>query len=626
MYAGNSLSVLNRLIHNTDATPLTYYLDRAHILFSHLIVICVAVHLLVAAAFAHDRVRSLAVSFFTTPTSALNLAVFRVAVLVILLLELSPASTIWFSGLPRELRFAPVGMTWLLPKMPISKSLTTVAVAVLVVVCCMGIIGLFTRISLLLALILSFYVLGITQFYGKVSHDHCLVWFLAILVSSPCGDALSLDAMFASLKRLDKGAPLRPLPSIVYSIPLRFASLLLGVIYFFPGFWKLWTCGLDWAFSDNMKYQMYSKWMEFSGWTPFFRLDQHPTLYKSAGLFTLVFETSFIFLILFPRLRALAALGGVVFHSASLLFMRIFFYDLLIFYVVLFDLAEWLKKLGRWLFPSALTVLYDADCSFWRRTIAVVSVLDILDRVAFASMQDGVVTARRDGIPGSVQQSRPEGLLAVGSGGTWAGLAACRMVAARVPLLWPALPLFYLPRVSVFGRGLCRRTEQPRNSGPSLWTPSEILGSPGTAAGCASVVIVGSLLLIANIYAGERRIANGWPFASYPLFDYIQGDEIESVEIEVVSPTGGLIRSDESALADKFMPQRFRGLLAHLLGERDGQRSADRFKALWNLCAQEEPILQKASSVRVYRVTLDIVPERKYVNPVRRELVFEMTP
>ena len=137
--------------------------------------------------------------------------------------------------------------------------------------------------------------------------------------------------------------------------------------------------------------------------------------------------------------------------------------------------------------------------------------------------------------------------------------------------------------------------------------------------------MVGVLLLVLNIYAGGHRIANGWPFACYPLFDFTQGDEIESLEVEAIDQSGEVIRSGESDLADKFTPQRFRGLLAHLLGKQNHQGSTDRFKTIWKVCVQEDPRLEKASAVRFYRVTLCTIPERRRLNPVRRELVFEIT-
>src|SRR3989442_9968884 len=90
-----------------------------------------------------------------------------------------------------------------------------------------------------------------------------------------------------------------PVSSIAYALPLRFVWLLMGVIYFSAGFWKIWTGGYQWAWSDNPRNIMYNKWMELSGWVPVFRVDHYPMLYKVSGVCTLVFELSFILLIFF---------------------------------------------------------------------------------------------------------------------------------------------------------------------------------------------------------------------------------------------------------------------------------------------------------------------------------------
>jgi predicted DCC family thiol-disulfide oxidoreductase YuxK len=624
IYKGESLPVLNGLIHNTDNTSLSYYLTRSHLLFSHLIVLCIATHLFIAATISHDYVKSIFINFFTTPTSALNLAVFRMAVMATVLLDLDPSTTIWFSNLPRELQFAPFGMRWLLPHLPIFKSLAIVAEILLVVVCITSLVGLFTRTSTLLALLLSLYVLGITQFYGKVSHDHHLVWFLAILAVSRSGDSLSLDAILGAIKRADRGElPARPSVSIVYSLPLRFACLLLGIIYFFPGFWKVWTCGFDWALSENIKYQMYSKWMEFNGWTPFFRLDWHPWLYKSSGLVTITFETSFIFLILFPRLRALAAAGGVVFHSASALFMRIFFYDLLICYVALFDVGSWFQKLGRWLFPDRLTLYYDENCRFCRRTVAAIVVLDILDRITLASMVDEAETARIEILQLDHRALRKD-MYAVSGDRTWVGFAANRALATRVPLLWPIVPLLHLVPIEFVGTKLYRRIADSRTSSLPQRTAQTTYRTENNRRGYAPVVIVGVLLLIVNVYAGGRRIMSGWPFACYPLFDFIQREEIDTLQVEALDATGEVIRSGTPDLKEKFMAQRFRGLLENLLRMRTPGESADHLTALWKLYVQQDPRLEKATAVRFYRVTLCTIPERRHLNPVKSQLILEM--
>ncbi|MGB6833158.1 MAG: HTTM domain-containing protein, partial [Candidatus Acidiferrum sp.] len=356
MYRGESLSFLNHLIHNTGDTPLSYYVARGRNLFSYLILLDVVAHLILAVLLAHDFMRRIFVNFFTTPTSPLNLAIFRVAVFVGVLSQIHPWETQWFGKVPHGLQMAPFGVGWLLPHLPITQSSMTIAITLLIIFCVTGLIGFFARTSAVLALIASFYVLGVPEFYGTVEHYHHLLWFLAILAVSRSGDALSIDAFLRNSRRVSEKPATPPQPSVIYSLPLRFACLLLGAIYFFPGAWKIRICGFDWALSDNLKYQMYARWMDLDGWTPFFRLDLHPWLYRSIALGTLAFELSFIFVVFFPRLRIVLAMVGIGFHFGSGLFMRIPFFDLWICYVVLFDVSGWLATLRQKFFSDGSTV------------------------------------------------------------------------------------------------------------------------------------------------------------------------------------------------------------------------------------------------------------------------------
>ena len=85
--------------------------------------------------------------------------------------------------------------------------------------------------------ILGFYILGIEYFFGNVSHTHHhIVWFSLILAFSRCGDALALDS-----KGKNYG------PSTTYTIPIRIIWILIGILYFFPGFWKIYHSGPEWA-------------------------------------------------------------------------------------------------------------------------------------------------------------------------------------------------------------------------------------------------------------------------------------------------------------------------------------------------------------------------------------------
>jgi predicted DCC family thiol-disulfide oxidoreductase YuxK len=313
----------------------------------------------------------------------------------------------------------------------------------------------------------------------------------------------------------------------------------------------------------------------------------------------------------------------VAFHSASALFMRIFFYDLLICYVALFDVNSWLQKLGRWLFPDRLTVFYDENCRFFRRTVTIIVVLDILDRITLVSVLGEADTVRLAVLHLDHQALRKD-LHAVSGDQTWVGFAAYRTLAARLPLLWPIVPLLHWAPIEAVGTKFYRRVAHSQTGTPPQRTAQTAYRAESSARGFAPVVIVGILLLAGNVYTGGRKIMSGWPFACYPLFDFIQSDEIESLQVEALDLTGEVIRSSAADIEGKFSAQRFRSLLELLLQRRRPGESADRLEALWKLYVQEDPHLKKAAAVRFYRVTLCTIPERQRRNPVKSELVFEM--
>src|SRR5687767_2563360 len=125
--------------------------------------------------------------------SALNLAVFRIAVFAVLLGSVEVYEAPKYAELAASLRRAPVGLGWLASALPISKSLVTCVTALLVVSSVLAMIGLWTRMAATVAAFSALYVLGVPQLTGTVIHNHHLVWFAALLAASPCADALSID-------------------------------------------------------------------------------------------------------------------------------------------------------------------------------------------------------------------------------------------------------------------------------------------------------------------------------------------------------------------------------------------------------------------------------------------------
>lgn len=265
---------------------------------------------------------------------------FRIAVFATLFfLSLKQiADVVWLSQLPRELMIPLAGYKNIVSFIPVDKTCAYFAKIFFLLFCFLSMIGLFTRLSILITILLSLYVLGIPQFFGKVYHYHHLIWFSTILLFSQCSDRLSVDFYLKLSKLKEKGTT--NLVSITYALPIRFVWLLLGIIYFFPGFWKLCDCGCDWFLTDNVKNHLYQSWTRIESFTPIFRIDNYPFLYKSFGLITILFEISFIFLILSPKLRKFAIVGGILFHLSTYVFMGVSFWYLLACYTSFIDFPK----------------------------------------------------------------------------------------------------------------------------------------------------------------------------------------------------------------------------------------------------------------------------------------------
>ena len=285
-----------------------------------------------------------------------TLAVLRISVCAVALMSVKVHNSPHFGGLPAHLRVAPWGVGWLLPHLPewlFGTGEARGAWVVCVVACSVALAGWKTRAASIVAAIAGLYVLGLPQLYGVVIHDHHILWFQALLAASPSGDAFSLDAWL----RARRGV--RPAPAVAYAIPVRAAWLLIGLIYFFPGWWKWRASGLAWALSDNLAHQMHWKWLQYGGWRPIVRLDHAPLLCHAAALAVMCFEVAFVFLVAVRRARPFLALSAVLFHVATDLLMRIRFTSLFACYAVLLDWTpraprEGAVPLNRRAWPAAM--------------------------------------------------------------------------------------------------------------------------------------------------------------------------------------------------------------------------------------------------------------------------------
>ncbi|MES1206101.1 MAG: HTTM domain-containing protein [Pseudomonadota bacterium] len=265
--------------------------------------------------------------------SALSLALLRIVVALLMLTAPGFREGAHVAVRARASWVAPEGLAWFVRHVPINGTCATMAQVLVAFAALCAVVGFRPRLCFGVLAVVGFYLFSIAQLAGHVWHDMHLLWFCAILATSPCGDALGLDARRAWWHEGEE-----------YAAPLWTVRLLLGAVYLFPGVHKLATSGVGWASSDNLRHQLYWKWAQH-GVLPAFRIDHHAWLLQAAGIGVLVFELSFVFLMLFRRTRPVAALAGLAFHLASQAIFLIPFASLWLCYVALVDP----RPLGRYL-------------------------------------------------------------------------------------------------------------------------------------------------------------------------------------------------------------------------------------------------------------------------------------
>lgn len=463
-------------------------------------------------------------TFFVEKGSPLNLAILRIWAFLLLAQLVTRYETrfLFMTEFPELLRIPPVGFGWANNDFFFDPVLAGWALLVFKVAVWGAILGIFTRVSMVTATLLALYLIGLWQFKGKADHGpHVLMWTTMVIALAPCGHTLSIDALWRALRGK---APPATTPRIGYVLPIRGVWLLLGIGYFFPGLWKLWNCGLEWAFSDNLRFQMYAKWVQRPNWEPLARLDRWPLLLYLAGLGTIVFELGWVLLI-FRRLgRRVALLSSWSFHYGVAVFMGIRFTAISQLLIGLLDWERLLRFVGKWVVPRPALLNVAADSTTGKRWARVVAVTDLLGRVE----TDYSTGVRGDQWSVHVGEEK------------LVGNARARALLLRLPILWPFVPLLAIAPLRTLGaRLLCNDARTPR----------ELKASPLLPA----IVLTG--LAVGNLLMGFQRRDTSWPATCMPPFDRVVEQPLTvKMESEVLDELGRVIELDQRQLRRTLGP------------------------------------------------------------------------
>ncbi len=533
--------------------------------------------------------------FFTVSTHPVNLAVFRIVFALVSLFQIPWEKTLALAAWPASLRFPPAGLGWFVNNVPINPQLVTIAAYAYWFFCFCLLFGLFARTAAFGVAVSAFYVLGIKTFFGSVSHaQHHVVLFSMVLALSPCGDALSIDAILRAVR--SGGGGNFPHPGRAYTLPIRIIWILIGIIYFFPGFWKLRYSGLDWALGENMKYQLYHKWFWYN-WTPFFRIDSYPLLYRLGGLWTLFFETSFLFLLFVPKLRFVPIVMGFLFHIFTAVFMRIQFWGLAFCYVVFSDWHRIFKKLGERFYKQSLHLMFRKKCKACTYFVETARTLDIFERVNYLSLADE-------------EEFHAQGPHIFGMLGTekLENKKLLLHLIKRVPFLLFLLPLLLLPESCFLRWNLSHHT---------LLQSGQRAAAGGEKRRMAPLALLGSLLISAQLLFGFTQTMDGWPFACYPTFRKAQGPIDKVADLKFYDKTNKPIDEKRIGKGGK----RIRQLLKKILALKDPEERKEKLTSFFSVFETTHPKLRKVETIEVYKSQYLVFPENFKSGPVKTKRI-----
>ena len=567
--------------------------------------------------------------FLLAPAAPLNLAVLRIVVFAMMLLLVCTEPIRQFAALPRENFVWPWVAGPVFERLPISVEIVDTLLPIAVIAMVMAILGCFTRTSAWVAVVLAIYLFGIPQSSGKVNHTmHHVVLIGLLIACSRAGDALSIDSLWQSIWRADRGQVRRIGRKVRYGLPIRFAMMVLAMSYFFPGFWKVATNGLVWIFSDNLNNQLLQKWFEIETFEPVLPLYKIPGFTSMGALTAVVMELGWPLALLWKPTRAMWAALGLLFHNMTKLLMNISFYTMQAMYVMFVDWQRLFAWIGRTLFGQPIVVLYDGNCKLCRRTMSLLLALDWLKqlkpinafhREQFTAMGLGHLDDAALMIDMHAGERR---------GTDWhvtKGYDAYQRIAWRVPLLWSTLPIVYLPPVAAIGRRIYRRVADTRAC--SIPTEAErIKAGVPTTWSAWPLVTLATLILASQIVLGMGRLRKAWPVACYPLFDTMSSSTIRWPEFEAVGPDGSTIDLDDDALRSHFTESRYVPQLKSFVGlpidREDLQKRVTSYVPVW----REAGYLgdSQPERVAVYIATYELTGPKRPAEPVSREHLLDL--
>ncbi len=310
-------------------------------------------------------------------------------------------------------------------------------------------LGCFTRVASVVSCLCL-----ISLHHRNVMLLHSGDFFLRIvsiwMMFADSGRMYSIDRLIRLARGVEPGgAP------VVSPWPMRMIQLQVALLYMDAFLWKV--RGEPWLNGTAIYYS--SRLVEFWRFpTPY--VFEHLWTIKLMTWGTLVIEFALGFLLWVKDLRYWILMGGVVLHAGIDWTMNIplFAPIMITSYLTWVDPQDTTRALAwirswvnaRTRFGIAVPVFFDGQCSFCTRSVNVLRHLDVLRRFRFIDMHLPAAKAEFPDL--DLDRGAMELLLRTRSGSWLGGFDAFREMARQFPMMWPMVPILYVPPVPALGR------------------------------------------------------------------------------------------------------------------------------------------------------------------------------
>lgn len=327
-----------------------------------------------------------------------------------------------------------------------------------------SLIGFKTRVNLILFALGNWFIQAYIYSYNDFHHPEALMMIALVpLACSPAGAVLSVDDLLNRLKQNLKNQQFTEVKILKENSYFAFWPLLLmqwiyALIYLSAALSKL-TYGpdlihFDWANGYTLQSYLIQdgiRWnRDFGVW-----FGQQHTLAWLSSWMSLIFEATFFFVLIVPKLAWFYVPLGISFHVGIYLAQKAPFFQYIAIYSVF---ISWTAIIAFFSRSSAAKhekqqpeIFYDGLCPLCIRSMTVLSYFDWFNRLKYSDLEQRWQYLQQKHPQVSFDDCLAEMHLLLPNNSVKKGFFAFRAILWHIPALWPFLLLCYFPGAAIIG-------------------------------------------------------------------------------------------------------------------------------------------------------------------------------